>query len=223
MTPSSAASAPTGSRLEPLKVLWRRVWRPLAVALAVLIALMVGVSWYLRSTTSRYIYTDLARVPARPVGIVFGAMVYDHNIMGQTLKQRVKAGVALYKAGKVQKLLLSGKDTAPDYDEVGPMTAMTEQLGVPASAIITDGQCYRTYDSCYRARAVFHIQSAILVTQNFHLPRALFLARHMGIDAVGYTAPPPPLITIRVMESLREFPAALLAPFDLKLRERRNP
>src|SRR5579863_8386681 len=128
---------------------WLRIRIPATIALVLLIGASTAVSIWMRSITRRYIYTDLSRVPSRPIGIVFGAMVFDHNEMGETLVQRVRAGVALYKAGKVQKLLLTGEVRGTDYDEVGPMTRMTESLGVPASAIITDGSCFRTYDSCY--------------------------------------------------------------------------
>lgn len=201
---------------------WLRIRIPAAIALVLLIGASTAVSIWMRSVTRRYTYTNLSRLPTRPVGIVFGAMVFDHDQMGPTLAQRVRAGVALYKAGKVQKLLLTGEVRGTDYDEVGPMTKMTERLGVPASAIITDGDCFRTYDSCYRARTVFHIQSAILVTQDFHMPRAIYLARHVGIDAIGYTAPPPRW-TVLIHDEAREPFAELLAPIDMKIRLKLAP
>src|SRR5579883_1225811 len=216
-TPSLATTAPTGRRLG-LRRFWRRARLPLGVLLGVLIALLVAVPWHLRAVAQPYIYSDISRVPARPVAMVLGATVYKNGAMSETLRRRVLAGVALYKAHKVKTLLITGANYGPDYDEVDPMTAYSERLGVPASAIIVDGHSFRTYDSCDRARAVYHVRSAIIVTQDFHLPRALYLARHRGIDAVGYTASPSPRWTTQAVEEIRERFASVLAPLDIALR-----
>lgn len=204
-----------------MKRFLRRLKIPALALVALLVLALILAPWGMRRATSRYIYRGLPSVPVRPVGIVFGALVYRDGTMSDMLVSRVRAGAALYKAGKVQTLLLTGNDSGPAYDEVAPMKALALGLGVPEKAILIDGQSYRTYDSCYRARTVFHISRAVLVTQDFHLPRALYLARHMGIDAVGYPAPPARNPLTRVIEDIRERFAVLFAFADI--RARRHP
>ena len=91
----------------------------------------------------------------------------------------------LYFSGKVEKLLMSGDNRFVDYNEPEAMRQYARSLGVPEEAIVLDYAGRRTYDTCYRARDIFGVQSAILVTQNFHLPRALFTCNALGIRATG--------------------------------------
>lgn len=123
----------------------------------------------------------LGSAPARPVAVVFGAA-------GDVLSDRVQTAVDLYKAGKVQKLLMTGDNAHLSYNEPQEMKRQALRLGVPAKDIACDYAGFRTYDSLYRARDIFGVRSAILVTQGYHLPRALFLAQRMGIEAVGVDA-----------------------------------
>ena len=129
----------------------------------------------------RLICPSVAAAPQRPVAIVFGAA-------GAILSDRVETGVELYKAGKVRKLLMTGDNGRDGYNEPEDMKEQALSLGVPASDIVCDYAGFRTYDSLYRARDIFGVRSAILVTQGYHLPRALFLARKMGLDVVGVDA-----------------------------------
>jgi uncharacterized SAM-binding protein YcdF (DUF218 family) len=94
----------------------------------------------------------------------------------------------LEKSGKVQKLLMSGDNPSAFYDEPTAMMNYAIARGVPAEDIQPDFAGRRTYDTCYRAKAIFRLDSAVLVTQDFHLPRALFTCRVLGIDAVGVVA-----------------------------------
>ena len=127
------------------------------------------------------IFASVADAPPRPVAIVFGAA-------GDILEDRVTTGVELYKAGKVQKLLMTGDNSRNNYNEPAAMRQQAIAEGVPPSAIACDYAGFRTYDSLYRAHAIFGVTSALLVTQRYHLPRALFLARRLGIEAVGVDA-----------------------------------
>ncbi len=129
----------------------------------------------------RLICSSVAAAPLRPVAIVFGAS-------GAILSDRVATGVELYKAGKVRKLLMTGDNGRSDYDEPDEMKQEAFRLGVPAQDIVCDYAGFRTYDSLYRARDIFGVRSAILVTQGYHLPRALFLGRKLGLDVVGVDA-----------------------------------
>jgi vancomycin permeability regulator SanA len=104
------------------------------------------------------------------------------------LADRVDAAVELYRLEKVQRLLMTGDNSRPDYDEVTAMKRYAVARGVPADRVNLDYAGFRTYDSCYRARAVFGVTRAILVSQRYHLPRAVYLANSLGIEAVGLKA-----------------------------------
>ena len=94
----------------------------------------------------------------------------------------------LESAGKVDQILMSGDNSSLDYNEPDAMMAHAIALGVPAEDIQPDYAGRRTYDSCYRAREIFQVQSLVIVTQAFHLPRALFLCNQLGIPSVGVAA-----------------------------------
>jgi vancomycin permeability regulator SanA len=129
-------------------------------------------------------YDDVAAVPVRPVAIVFGAGVVDGKPT-PALAERVHGAVELYKQGKVGRVLMSGDHSTLAYDEVSVMKQQAVAEGVPADAITRDHAGFNTYDSCYRARDIFGVRAAVLVTQDYHLSRALFTCRELGIDAVG--------------------------------------
>ena len=128
---------------------------------------------------------SVENAPSQRVGIVFGARVYPSGRLSGMLRDRVETGVALYQGGKVQKLLMTGDNSRVDYNEPDAMKAHAVSLGVPAADIQVDYGGRRTYDSCYRAKEIFQVSSAILVTQGFHLPRALYLCEQLGLPAVG--------------------------------------
>ena len=127
-------------------------------------------------------------IPLRPVAIVYGAEVKRDGTPSAVLRDRVETAVALYKDGKVQKLLMSGDNRFVDYNEPEAMRQYALTLGMPDSDIVLDYAGRRTYDTCYRAKEIFGVNSAVLVTQGFHLPRALFLCKAFGIDVVGVKA-----------------------------------
>lgn len=126
--------------------------------------------------------------PAAPVALVFGAGLSAANEPSPVLAERLDAAVALYRAGKVKKLLVSGDNSDRWHDETGVMRRYAEKKGVPPEAMEGDAAGLSTYDSCLRARDEFGVRQALLVTQDFHLPRALFIANSLGIDAHGVRA-----------------------------------
>jgi vancomycin permeability regulator SanA len=126
-----------------------------------------------------------ADVPVRRVAIVFGAGLRRNGTATLVLQDRVSVAARLYLTGKVEKLLLSGDNRFLDYNEPGAMREVALSLGVPQEAIVLDYAGRRTYDTCYRAGAIFGVSEAILVTQSFHLPRALYTCNHLGLSAVG--------------------------------------
>lgn len=123
-----------------------------------------------------------------PVAIVFGAGLRWDGTASPVLRDRVRAAVELYQNGKVKKLLFSGDNRFIDYNEPGAMQDYALELGVPSDDIVLDYAGRRTYDTCYRANSIFKVESALIVTQKFHLPRALFLCKQLGINSVGVNA-----------------------------------
>jgi len=132
-----------------------------------------------------YTATD---VPTRRVAIVFGAGLWRDGSATPVLIDRVTAAANLYHAGKVEKLLMSGDNRFVAYNEPAVMRKLALSLGVPDGAIVLDYAGRRTYDTCYRAKAIFGVTEAILVTQTFHLPRAIYLCNQLGVDSIGVAA-----------------------------------
>jgi SanA protein len=155
-------------------------------------------------------------VPARQVAIVFGAGLMRDGSPTAVLRDRVSVAARLYFDGKVEKLLMSGDNSTLYYNEPGAMQQYAIDLGVPEDAIVLDYAGRRTYDTCYRARHIFEVSDAILVTQSFHLPRALYTCNRLGVSAIGVPADLRPYLR-RAMAfwNLREIPATLRALWEV--------
>lgn len=126
--------------------------------------------------------------PSSAAAVVFGAGLWRDGSPTAVLKDRVATAADLYHAGKVQKILMSGDNRQEDYNEPQSMADYAINLGVPAEDIIRDDAGLRTYDTCYRAKNIFHLDDVILITQQFHLPRAIFTCNSMGVKATGVIA-----------------------------------
>lgn len=135
---------------------------------------------------SRTFVTESA--PKAPAALVLGAGLNRDGTPGVVLQDRVRTASELYFDGKVEKLLMSGDNVSEYYDEPGAMKEFALSLGVPEEDIILDFAGQRTYDSCYRASAVFGLDQLIIVTQAFHLPRALYICNVFEIEANGVLA-----------------------------------
>jgi SanA protein len=158
-----------------------------AGALAVL-ALVVGVANAIVLLGGRGAKSDARTEPHAQAALVLGAFVQPDGRPSGMLEDRLMAAAALYRDGRVDKVLASGDHGRPDYDEVNAMRRELVRLGVPDRDVFTDHAGFATLDSVVRARRVFGVHSAIVVTQPFHMPRALWLARHAGMTATGLQA-----------------------------------
>ncbi|HUO50087.1 MAG TPA: ElyC/SanA/YdcF family protein [Candidatus Paceibacterota bacterium] len=177
----------------------------ICTALAVLLVPIL-----MRASVDRFLFTSLVEVPSAEVAIVPGASVFEGE-PSPVLAARANAAIALFQMGKVSRILVTGDNSALNHDEVSPVRRYLLAAGIPADDIFLDHAGFDTYSSMYRAKVIFGVASAIIVTQDFHLPRALFLARELGIQAYGYDAGGPASIS----DYLREIPAADKALFDL--------
>jgi len=140
---------------------------------------------YVSQQTKSGRYTNIGDVPPVRVAIVFGAGLEEDKSPSGMLADRLDAAIALHRAGKVQQLLLTGDHSREDYDEVDAMRRYVLARGIPATDLVSDFAGFRTYDSCYRAHSIFGVEKAVLITQRYHMPRALYTCRRLGIDAIG--------------------------------------
>ena len=152
-------------------------------------------------------------VPNRQVALVLGASIRSSGALSPVLKERVDAALLLYDTKKVSKILVSGDNGSVEYDEVYPVGTYLLKHGVPKEDIFLDYAGFDTYSSVYRAQQVFGVASVVVVSQRFHLPRALFIARSLGMSAVGLDS--SYLGDHYYNNALREIPATTKAVYDL--------
>src|SRR5512138_1971960 len=183
--------------------------------LGVLLIGMIRLILLLSTSSQTFTVED---APFKRVAIVFGAEVKRDGTPSTVLRDRVETAVALYKSGKVEKLLMSGDNRFVDYNEPESMRQYALTLGVPDADIVLDYAGRRTYDTCYRAKEIFGVNSATLVTQGFHLPRALFLCAAFGIDSVGVKSDNYYYLKrLRLYWNIRELFASLQSVLDVYL------
>ncbi|HEU4326614.1 MAG TPA: ElyC/SanA/YdcF family protein [Roseiflexaceae bacterium] len=180
--------------------------------LAALIVPPIAIA-YVSLSTARLRYSAPADVPPARVALVFGAGLRPNGTPSPMLADRIAAAAELYRLGRVEKLLMTGDNSSKEYNEVGAMRDYAESLGVAPEDITLDYAGFSTYESCYRAGAIFGVGQAVLVTQSYHLPRAVYTCRQLGIDAVGLGTPDWGRYPDRVIGpyTLREFAATLNA------------
>lgn len=167
------------------------VKRMIAVII-VLFAAVLSVPWLLRLWVHWHVnprlYDQAGAVPPAGVALVLGAGLTSEGSPTPALYDRVAAAANLYQSGTVKKLLMSGDNRFEWYNEPEAMRQLALQLGVPDEDIVLDYAGRRTYDSCYRAREIFEVERAVVVTQRFHLDRALYVCDALGIASVGMVA-----------------------------------
>ena len=164
-----------------------------SLLLAAILSNVVLGTWSAWTLTGRYTQSmhtrdDVDNVSERPVAIVFGAGYWPSGALSAILQDRLDAAIDLYRAGRVQKLLFSGDNRFVDYNEPAKMLEYALAQGIPREDIVLDYAGRRTYDTCYRARDIFQVRDVVLVTQRFHLPRALNTCRALGMNAEGLIA-----------------------------------
>jgi len=162
------------------------------------------------------IFPKVALVPKRRTAIVLGARVYPDGTPSPILADRVACALELYRAHKVERILVSGDHRKSHYDEVNAMATAVLRAGIDERAVFRDHAGFRTLDTMQRASIVFEVHDAIVCTQRFHLPRSLYLARSFGIDAVGLVADRRAYPSA-LHSALREGVADVTALFDLAL------
>jgi SanA protein len=190
-------------------IFWSLVASGVVVALLVLAIAIPNV--IVVRAAANYIVKDPAQAPQAQAAIVLGAGVDPGGVPSKMLADRLKMGIKLYKLGKVKKVLLSG-----DAAQMKVMLQYTLAGGVPAADIFTDYAGYNTYASMYRAVNKYHVKSALVVTQGFHVSRAVYTARSLGLQAVGVLSDLQPY-GIEIEWKAREWLARVKAIIQLRI------
>ena len=165
----------------------KRYFKIAVYGAVILFTLVVLVNFYVKSSTEDYIFTSDSKIPTEKVGIIFGAGI-NGDQPSKYLKDRLDAGIHLYNKNKIQKILLSGDNGREEYDELTIMKNYCYQHGVDTTKIYIDYAGFDTYSTLYRAKRIFKINSAILISQKYHLNRAVFIGRQNGLNVLGYSA-----------------------------------
>ncbi len=177
--------------------------RAISALIILAVALPLTMNYVVMATTQSRIITptEAAKLDADAI-LVLGARVWGNGQPSGILKDRINTGVDLYEAGASDRLLMSGDHGQDDYDEVNAMKDYAIERGVDPDVIFMDHAGFSTYESLYRARDVFQIKTVVIVSQQYHLYRALYIARALGLTAYGVSC------------DTREYNAYLL--FDLR-------
>ena len=164
----------------------KRALTILAALLFTCVLLTIAVNFYVMASVQDQILTpDKAASLDADAILVLGARVWDNGQPSGILKDRIRTGVALYEAGSSNRLLMSGDHGRDDYDEVNAMKTFSIGQGIPAENIFMDHAGFSTYESLYRARDIFQVKTVVIVSQQYHLYRALYIANHLGLTAYG--------------------------------------
>lgn len=201
------------ARVARTRRVWRRPLRRLLIAAGVMLFAVAALNAWVMSRGGTYI-DDVSQVPHAQVALVPGALIDPDGTMSGMLGDRVSQAVALWQAGKVDRILVSGDHSTWDYDEPGTMRDALLARGVPPEAIFMDHAGFDTWASMVRAREIFGVESMIVVTQQFHMSRALFLADRAGVEATGLTADISDYGVQQLRSDAREVGSRVKAVFD---------
>lgn len=184
---------------------------------ALALLLTAGCGLYVSSVAAPYV-TNARSAPACDAILVLGARVYADGQPSPTLADRLNVAIGLYQSGKAPRILISGDGGADAFDEVEGMLGYLLRHDIPRGDILCDRAGYSTYDSVWRARSVFGLESVLVATQDFHIERSVYIARRLGLDAWG--VPCPDRQTYRLYNRLRESLARVKAVWETDLIRR---
>nr|WP_312881901.1 ElyC/SanA/YdcF family protein [Actinomadura alba] len=197
-----------------------RRWALPGIVASLLMGYLIAVpSAWMHASTGPHRF-PVERVPAAPVALVFGAGL-KHGRPSRFLAGRLDVAARLYRLGGVRAILVTGDNGVKSYDEPTAMRDYLVGQGIPATKIVLDYAGFDTWDSCVRARRVFGVRRAVVVTQRFHLPRAVATCRRAGIEAsgVGHDSSAVAVVPTNV-GYVRELAASVKALSDLVRRPR---
>ncbi|MBC6110221.1 vancomycin high temperature exclusion protein [Pedobacter fastidiosus] len=164
-----------------------RFIKPICILVLLGVVTVVATNFYVKLTTDSLIFSSKNNVPKAKVAIIFGAGI-NGNKPSKYLKDRLDAGISLYKSHKVDKLLLSGDNGRDEHDELTVMKLYCYENGVDTNKIYIDYAGFDSYSTMYRAKEIFKVDTAILVSQKYHLNRCVYIGNELGIKSYGFSA-----------------------------------
>lgn len=180
------------------------------LGLELLVVFVVTTNVIVYMQTRAFIYRAPAFAPAARVVLVPGAALAGPQTLGPIFTERIDTAISLYEMRKVEKILVSGDNSTVEHNEVNPARRYLLSKGVPDEDIFLDHAGFDTYSSLYRARDVFGVTSVVIATQSFHLPRAVFIARKLGMEAYGISADTGPVLAYNYIREVFADEKALL-------------
>lgn len=187
-----------------------RIFRNILILLLLFVATII---FAVRYSAAQYIYSDTNSIPETEIGLILGAAVKDGRPLTY-LKDRLDKGIELYENKKVSTLLISGDDGNDRSDEISVMHNYLIENGIPEDKIISDSSGYNTYASMYRVKNVFKPSRITVITQKYHLARAVFICRKLGVSCYG-TEADKSKYTNYIKHNIREYFATVKVCFDL--------
>ena len=176
--------------------------------------------WVLSSCSGR-LYNDVEMVPHKRVAVMLGTNPKTKTgKMNYFYKHRIDAAVKLYQNGKIDRILISGDNSRKTYSEPDAMKTDLMAAGIPDSAIYLDFAGFSTYDSMVRAKKVFGLSEFMVISQDFHNRRAVYIARQNGIDAIGFNVQNTPFRRWRIKMELREIMARVKAVGEVVMNKK---
>ncbi len=158
------------------------------LAISCSIIITIAAFLIIRTQTNPYIYDTIESLPHAETALILGASVSEDGVLSAILKDRANAAITIYNVHKVEKIIVSGDNSTTTYNEVNPVKNYLVEHGIPPEIIFLDYAGFDTYSSMYRARDIFLVASTTIISQSFHLPRAVFIARNLTIPAYGFNA-----------------------------------
>ena len=197
----------------------RKLIKPFVILAAIILLIVLTANIVVFKKSKGYLYDKLTDVPTCYTAIVLGAKVSSKGVPSDYLQDRLDRSIELYRHKKITRLLLSGDHGQTSYDEVNSMKAYMIGHGIDTADIFLDHAGFNTYNTMVRAKKIFQVKEAIIVTQEFHLPRAVFIARSKGIEAYGIKADKRKYPTLKSLE-IREILARVKAVAEVAINKK---
>ena len=200
---------------------FKRIFMMLLIGVGLLIAVVAACNIWVLSSCSGRLYSDVETVPHKRVAVMLGTNPKTKSgRMNYFYKHRIDAAVKLYENGKIDRILISGDNSHKTYSEPDAMKADLVAAGVPDSVIYLDFAGFSTYDSMVRAKKVFGLSEFMVVSQDFHNRRAVYIARQNGIDAIGFNVRNTAFRKWRIKMELREILARVKAVGEVVMNKK---
>lgn len=193
-----------------------RIFKWILWSTFLILAGVISIDLYVSNDSKKEIYSDIQKVPPKKAALVLGTAKYMiGGGKNYFYTYRIRAAAALFKAGKVKAIIVSGDNSTKYYNETSKMQKDLIKAGVPQRYITLDPLGVRTLDSVMRAEAIFDLKDYIIVSQKFHLQRALFLAKAKGQKVIGFAAKDIPGTAAAYRMKFREYLARAKAFLDV--------